>query len=131
MYVPIPKVLVFSRKPPEEGGLTTILADEGFQVEWTDSGPAAICEALSGTLAACIIFVSRNAEREVDYIPCLNRVDPKLPIIVISEHDSVELQRKVRRHRVFYYLLLPIDREEIRAVLRSAVRTPVKKRKRT
>ena len=98
--MPIPKVLVFSRKPPEEGGLTTILADEGFQVEWTDSGPAAICEALSGNLAACIIFVSRNAEREVDYIPCL-------------------------------YLLLPLDREEIRAVLRSAVRTPVKKRKRS
>jgi DNA-binding NtrC family response regulator len=129
MHVPIPKVLVFSRKPPEEGGITTILSDEGFQVEWTDSGPAAICEALSGTLAACIIFVSRNAEREVDYIPCLNRVDPKLPIIVISEHDSVELQRKVRRHRVFYYLLLPLNREEVRAVLQRSY-APGKKRKR-
>ena len=129
--MPIPKVLVFSRKPPEEGGISTILAEEGYQTEWTDSGPSAICEALTGTLAACIIFVGRNAEREVDYIPCLNRVDPKLPIIVISEHDSVELQRKVRRHRVFYYLLLPLDREEIRAVLRNAVRTPVRKRKRS
>ena len=129
--MPIPKVLVFSRKPPEEGGLAAILADEGYQVEWTDSGPTAICEALTGALAACIIFVGRNAEREVDYLPCLNRVDPELPIIVISEHDSVELQRKVRRHRVFYYLLLPLDREEISAVLRSAVRVPAKKRKRT
>lgn len=128
--MPIPKVLVFSRKPPEEGGLTSLLADEGYQVDWTDSGPSAICEALTGALAACIIFVGRNAEREVDYIPCLNRVDPKLPIVVISEHDSVELQRKVRRHRVFYYLLLPLDREEIRAVLRSAVRIPPKKRRR-
>jgi len=131
MHVPIPKVLIFSRKPPEMGGVSTILADEGFQVEWTDSGPEAICEALSGTLAACIIFVGRNAEREIDYIPCLNRVDPKLPIIVIGEHDSVELQRKVRRHRVFYYLLLPLEREEIRAVLRNAVRLPAKKRKRS
>ena len=129
--MPIPKVLVFSRKAPEEGGISNILADEGYQVEWTDSGPVAICEALSGTLAACILFVSRNAEREVDYIPCLNRVDPKLPIIVISEHDSVELQRKVRRHRVFYYLLLPLERAEISAVLRNAVRLPVKKRKRS
>jgi DNA-binding NtrC family response regulator len=128
--VPIPKVLVFSRRPPQEAGLTKILADEGYQVEWTDSGPAAICEALTGALAACVIFVGRNAEREVDYIPCLNRVDAKLPIIVVSEHDSVELQRKVRRHRVFYYLLLPLDREEFRAVLRSAVRTPPKRRKR-
>lgn len=129
--MPIPKVLVFSRRPPEEGGISTVLADEGYQVEWTDSGPAAICEALTGMLAACVIFVGRNAEREVDYIPCLNRVDPKLPIIVISEHDSVELQRKVRRHRVFYYLLLPLDRDELRAVLRSAVRTPPRKRKRS
>ena len=128
--MPIPKVLVFSRKPPEEGGINTILADDGYQVEWTDSGPSAICEALSGGLAACIIFVSRTADREVDYIPCLNRVDPKLPIIVISEHDSVELQRRIRRHRVYYYLLLPIDRDELRAVLRGAVRPPAKRRKR-
>ena len=28
-----PKVLVFSRKPPEEGGISTILADDGYQVE--------------------------------------------------------------------------------------------------
>lgn len=129
--MPIPKVLVFSRKPPEEGGISTILADEGYQVEWTDSGPAAICEALSGALAACIIFVSRTADREVDYLPCLNRVDPKLPIIVISEHDSVELQRRIRRHRVYYYLLMPVDRDELRAVLHGAVRPPVKRRKRS
>jgi len=129
--VPIPKVLVFSRKPPAEGGISTILAGDGYQVEWTDSGPAAICEALAGSLAACVIFVGRDADREVDYIPCLNRVNPKLPIIVISEHDSVELQRKVRRHKVFYYLLLPLDGEEILAVLRSAVGPAPRRRKRT
>ena len=128
--MPIPKLLVFSRRPPGEGGISTILSDEGYQVEWTDSGPTAICEALSGTLGACIIFVGRTADREVDFIPCLNRVDPKLPIIVISEHDSVELQRRIRRHRVYYYLLLPIDRDELRAVLRGAVRLPVKRRQR-
>ena len=128
--MPIPKVLVFSRKPPEGGGLATILAEENFQVEWTDSGPSAICEALTGNLAACVIFVGRAAEREIDYIPCLNRVDPQLPIIVISEHDSVDLQRRVRRHKVFYYLPLPLDRDEVRAVLRSAVRTPAKKPRR-
>lgn len=126
--MPIPKLLVFSRRPPEEGGLSRLLADEGYQVEWTDSGPVAICEALSGTLGACIIVVGRNAEREVEYIPCLNRVDPKLPIIVISGHDSLELQRRVRRHRVFYYLLEPLDHEELGAVLRSAIRTPPRKR---
>ena len=129
--MPIPKVLVFSRKPPEEGGIASILSQEGYQAEWTDSGPTAICEALSGALGACIIVVSRNGDREVDYIPCLNRVDPKLPIIVISEHDSVELQRRIRRHRVYYYLLMPINREEIRAVLRSAAPLTPRRRKRS
>jgi DNA-binding NtrC family response regulator len=129
--VPIPKLLVFSRRQPGQGGLSQMLAAEGYQVEWTDSGPNAICEALTGNLGACLIVVGRGAHREVEYIPCLNRVDPKLPIIVISEHDSLELQRRVRQHRVFYYLLEPLDREELRAVLRSAVRTPVaRKRKR-
>lgn len=128
--MPLPKILVFSRRPPAKGGLAAMLADAGYQVEWTDSGPAAICEALTGTLAACIIAVGQSAEREVDYIPCLNRVDPKLPIVVVSDHDSIELQRRVRRHRVFYYLLEPLDADELRAVLRSAVRLPVRRRKR-
>lgn len=128
--MPTPKVLVFSRKPTGEGGIATILTEEGYQVEWTDSGPSAICEALSGALAACIIFVGRVADREVDYIPCLNRVDPKLPIIVVSEHDSVELQRRIRKHRVYYYLPLPVERDELRSVLRGAVRVPPKRRKR-
>jgi DNA-binding response OmpR family regulator len=129
--VPIPKVLVFSRRPPEQGGLSAIISDEGYQVDWTDSGPAAICDALTGALAACIIVVGRNVERELDYIPCLNRVDPKLPIIVVSDHDTLELQRRVRRHRIFYYLLEPLDREEFRAVLRSATRIPARRRKRS
>ena len=42
----------------------------------------------------------------------------------------MELQRKVRRHRVFYYLLLPLDRDEMRAVLRSAIPAPAKSRRR-
>lgn len=126
--MPIPKLLVFSKRAPEHGGLSQMLVDEGYQVEWTDSGPAAICEALSGNLGACLIVVGRGAYREVEYIPCLNRVDPKLPIIVISEHDSLELQRRVRRHRVFYYLLEPVQREELHAVLRSAVRPVIRKR---
>lgn len=128
--MPTPKVLVFSRQAPREGGLSRLLADDGYQVEWTDSGPAAICEALTGTFGACIIVVGRGADREVDYLPCLNRVDPKLPIIVVSDHDSIELQRKVRRHRVFYYLPQPLDPPELRAVLRSAIRPPARRRPR-
>jgi len=127
--VPLPKVLVFSRRPPTEGGISRLLGDDGYQVMWTDNGPEAICEALSGTLAACVIIVGRNAEREVDYLPCLNRVDPRLPVIVVSDHDSIELQRKVRRHRVFYYLLEPLDQQEFRAVIRSAVRPPPPRRR--
>jgi DNA-binding NtrC family response regulator len=126
--VPTPKVLVFSRRAPHEGGLSRLLSEAGYQVEWTDSGPAAICAALTGNLATAVIMVGRGAEREIDYLPCLNRVDPKLPIIVISDHDSLELQRKVRRHRVFYYLLEPLDRDELRAVLRSAARPTARKR---
>lgn len=128
--MPLPKVLVFSRRPPTEGGISRLLADDGYQVMWTDNGPEAICEALSGNLAACVIIVGRSAEREVDYLPCLNRVDPRLPVIVVSDHDTIELQRKVRRHRVFYYLLEPLDPAEFRAVIRSAVRPPARRRKR-
>jgi len=112
---------VFSRRPPGSA-LGGALAEHGLQATWTDSGPSAVCEAVSGDLAACFIGVGRHGEWEVDFLPCLNRVDPGLPLIVISDRDSIELQRRLRRHRVFYYLLEPLDAEELRAVIDAAVR---------
>jgi DNA-binding NtrC family response regulator len=105
-----------------------LLRTERYQIILTDSGPETISQVLSGKLAAVIIFLRKTGDRELEYVPCLNRSDQTLPIIVISEYDSLKLQREVRKHRVFYYSPQPLHTDEIRAVLRDAVATAVRKR---
>ncbi len=116
---------MFSRRPPGPD-LASAIDTLGFQVEWTDSGAGAICEAAAGDLALCVLGVGRQSVDDLDYLPCLNQVDPLLPVIVVNDRDSLQTQRKVRIHRVFYYLVEPLDRDEVMAVIDAAARERVK-----
>jgi len=123
--LPSARVLVLARRSLGEE-LATALDEFGFQAEWTDSGAGAICEAAAGELALCVIGVDRQSVGDLDYLSCLNQVDPWLPVIVVNDLDSLETQRKVRSHRVFYYLVEPLDGDEVRAVIDAAARARVK-----
>jgi DNA-binding NtrC family response regulator len=123
--LPSARVLVLSQNSPGEE-LETALDELGFQAEWTDSGPGAICEAAAGDFALCVIAVDHQSEKELDYLPCFNQVDPWLPVIIVNESDSLETQRKVRSHRVFYYLVEPLNPEEVQAVIDAAARERLK-----
>jgi DNA-binding NtrC family response regulator len=118
-------VLVLSQQSPGIA-LSGALDELGFQTEWTDSGAGAICEAAGADLALCVIGVSHESEEDLDFLPCLNQVDPWLPVIVVNDRDSLETQRKVRSNRVFYYLVGPFDRDEVREVIDAAARERVK-----
>lgn len=123
--LPSARVLVLSQQSPG-AELAAALDELGFQAEWTDSGAVAVCEAAAGDVALCVIGLSRESEEDLEYLPCLNQVDPWLPVIVVNDRDSIETQRKVRSHRVFYYLVEPLDRDEVRAVIDAAARERVK-----
>lgn len=123
--LPSARVLVLSQRSPGFT-LAAALDDLGFQAEWTDSGPAAIYEAAAGDIALCVIAVGCQGEEELDYLPCLNQIDPWLPVIVVNDFDSLETQRKVRSHRVFYYLVEPLNPEEVQAVVDAAARERLK-----
>ena len=123
--LPSARVLVLSQRAPGEE-LAAALDELGFQAEWTDSGAGAVCEAAAGEIALCVIGVDRQSEGDLDYLSCLNQVDPWLPVIVVNDRDSLETQRKVRSHRVFYYLVEPLERDEVRAVIDAAARERVK-----
>lgn len=119
--MPLPKVLIYSRKPADGEKLSEILGTEDFATAWTDNGPEVIIQALTGNLDAVVIFLQKKGHRELEYIPCLNNIDETLPVVVISDHDSLKLQREVRRHKIFYYLPQPLEAEETRAVMGDAV----------
>ena len=59
----------------------------------------------------------------MEIIPLLKRCNQNLTIILISNVESPNLIRKVRKERIFYHALKPVnsdDREEIRQVVQCA-----------
>ena len=124
----LPKVLIFSKKTADGDQLEKLIGPRRFRFTWTDNGPEAIIQALSGGLDAVVIFIQSRGHRELEYIPCINSIDQNLPVIVISDHDTLKLQREIRKHRVFYYLPQPIEKDEIRAALADAAASAAKRR---
>jgi len=125
--MPLPRVLTFSKDRADGDEFTKIIGSDNYEILWTDNGPETIVQALSGGLDIVVIFLRRRGHRELEYIPCLNSIDQNLPVIVISDHDSLKLQREIRKHKVFYYLPQPVEGDEIRAVMADAAATAARK----
>ncbi len=58
----------------------------------------------------------------LDVIRTIRAARSDLPIVVIGEDDSLELERRARQEKIFYYLVHPIDRAEVEAVLKDILR---------
>lgn len=58
----------------------------------------------------------------LDVIPMIRAVGKELPVIVVGEEDSLDLERRARQHTVFYYLVHPLDLKEVKAVLDDVLR---------
>jgi DNA-binding NtrC family response regulator len=81
------------------------------------------CAATSRPVAI-LLGVGRSSLEHLDMIPLIHAVRSELPIIVIAEEDSLELERAARQKKIFYYLVHPLDRSEVEAVLEDALRYP-------
>ena len=45
-----------------------------------------------------------------------------MPVIIVAEEDSLELERRARGKSIFYYLVHPIDPSEVEALLKNVMR---------
>ncbi len=54
-------------------------------------------------------------------IPIVRKIDPSLPIIAIAHDESLETERRARLAGIFYYLLQPLEINEVRMSIQNAV----------
>jgi len=104
------------------GLLREALTKEGYEVETVESGAIAIKKVLKQTVNVLILDIYMAGMCGIDVIPLIKKARPHLPIIVITGDTSVETERKVRAQGVFYYFVKPFDLEEMKKVVKSALR---------
>ncbi|RMF88629.1 MAG: response regulator [Nitrospinota bacterium] len=124
----MPEILVCTGDQEEPSALLSLLSAERHTVEEVHSATEAIQRLLAKTFQAAIFSIPFRGIDALETLALIRQIAPSLPIIVLAEKDSLEIQRKVRQEKIFYYLIKPIDREELHDVLQAAIERGSKKR---
>lgn len=96
-----------------------LLSSKGYEVKTTDSASDLIRE-VERTTGIIVLDAELSGMKAYEMIPLMKRINPKLPIIVMSASGSVELAQKIRNEGIFFYAMKPIDVDEIEMVVESA-----------
>jgi DNA-binding NtrC family response regulator len=114
-------ILLCDRDPLFAEAIERLLAEAGYTVETTNRPEEAISRLLPKRFGAMIFGLHSEKEEDAETIPVINRIDRQLPIIAIAEDDSLDLERRARKGKLFYYAVRPIDIEEVKEVVNQAV----------
>jgi len=60
-----------------------------------------------------------------DAIATIYQANPKVRIVAVGDRSSLELERTVRLSKVFYYMIRPIDFDELKSVVGRALKKAV------
>lgn len=114
-------VLICDGDERRRAQLTCWLGQEGYQAESSTTAADALRKLAERRYDCLILDLLLPGISGLDVLPVIRAHYPRLPVIAVVAENSFELERRARMERVFYYLVKPIDREEMRAVLQSAI----------
>ena len=119
-FVGLAMILLCDRDPVFVEELERFLAEEGYTVEAVSRPGDALQRLLPGRFEVMILGVHLEEVEDVEVIQILNRIDRQLPIIAMAADESLELERRARCGKLFYYAVRPVDEKEIKEVVREA-----------
>jgi DNA-binding NtrC family response regulator len=122
MGAPIAEVLAYGCSEEDVALLTGALRAGGPRLRVVDSATEFVKYAVSRRLLAMVLGVGPASISHLDMIPVIRAIKTDLPAIIIADDDSLELERSARQKDIFYYLIHPIDRSEVEAVLQDLLR---------
>lgn len=116
------EVVVFNCREGDVAAPMKASASSGAVVNTVDSAVAVAHQVVARHPAAVFIGVGRRRSKNLEIIPVIHTAREGLPVIVIADEDSLDLERRARSRSIFYYLVHPVDPAEVAAVLKDVLR---------
>lgn len=110
---------------PDEGTtaqLKRILTADGYLVESLSDPGRASEEVRSNRYQLVILDVSPDNSQGIESLRQIRSADDDLCVIATTGLASVEMAVATMKHQAFHYLQKPVDEEELRAVLKEAIK---------
>lgn len=122
----LPRVCVADDQPDVLESLRFLLRSEGFEVELASS-PSELLESL-GDGAFDVVLMDLNYTRDttsgregLELLERIERVDPHLPVVVMTAWSSVELAVEAMRRGARDFVEKPWDNQRLLSILRTQV----------
>jgi DNA-binding NtrC family response regulator len=116
------EVVIFNCREDDVAAVREASARAGALVNAVDSEVAVAHQVVVCRPAAVFIGIGRRRSKTLEVIPVIHTAREGLPVIVIADEDSLDLERRARSRSVFYYLVHPVDAVEVEAVLKDVLR---------
>ena len=115
-------VLVVDHDEGSNVQIKDVLTREGYQAEVLND-PEQVVEAVKqGRYQMVILDVSPPEERGIALLERIRAADSDICVIAMTGLPTVEAAVRTLKNRAFDYLQKPLEAEELRAVIQSAVR---------
>ena len=101
-----------------------ILEKRDFKYDYQPAADVAILSVMEDPVDM-LFYDTTDTENHFDTISVINSLNPKLPIVVITDDNSIETMKNLARLRIFFRVIKPVQMHEIESIL-DAVNAVVK-----
>ncbi len=119
-------VLISDEDPGSLRFLEALLKAGGFKVESFSQLSKAVVPCSRRKYKMALVSMSHKGgsgevEAKLEPLRMMHELDPDMPLVVVCDQESLEMERKLRGVGIFYLLTEPFSPEELRAVVKSAI----------
>lgn len=114
-------ILICSSDTALVQSLFQLLSPQGYYIDTADCASDMMQKILSQNFKVIILSLHIKGMDSLQAIPVINRINPQLPIIIVADRASLEIERVARSNKIFYYFVKPIEPEELWSVVKQAL----------
>ncbi len=124
--MPIPLVLVVDDEKGIRESLSDIFEDEGYRVASAASGEEAIEKIMAEKPSLVLLDIWLPEMDGLEALERIKRIDPDLPVIMISGHGNIEMAVRATKNGAYDFLEKPLSLDRVvlvsgRAIERSSL----------
>ena len=118
---PIPRILIIEDDDGMRALLKDVLEEEGFQADSASNGLAGLQKLREGRFDLVITDIHMPGLTGLDILPGIKKLQPSVPVIVITAFGSSGVYRRSIQRGASAYLEKPIRIDRLKALIHEMV----------
>ncbi len=111
------KILIVEDDPQVAAYIQRILERWGYDYQTAGNGKEALHHVLETAFDVILLDIMLPDYLGYDLIPEFKQIDPNINIITMTGENSRELEQRVRKEGILYYMVKPIETQNLKLLL--------------